>query len=214
MAMRSQIFRTTPRRPFHRPHARTHSRIPLNWQILEYVGLRLSYYTEPLSASHIRQVSGIEKVVKFCHLLCLREGERVTQHDKTIPPVFRDDQASPAGLLCRVSVNWLGYTPKEWTGLSLRVVRDNSGFSGRTSKFRAIQPIASRSPRGSPFDPSIEGITSILPESLLYTAFADFPVNERNGFEIQILSGWAYVEHCNVNRAAEYYPSSLVSVMV
>ncbi|KAJ7843212.1 hypothetical protein B0H14DRAFT_2585854 [Mycena olivaceomarginata] len=189
MATRSQIFRTTPRPPFHRPRAQTHSHIPLNWQILEYAGPRT-----PFSIPH-RQVSGIEKVIKFmqtnkssksvqtiqcrfCHLLCLREGERVAQHDKTSLPSFvmtkrHQNLSSPAVLLYRVSVNWLGYTPKEWTGLSLRVVQDNSRFPGQTSKFRAIQPITSKSPRRSPFDPSIEGITSILPESLLYTAFIE-----------------------------------------
>jgi hypothetical protein len=113
---------------------------------------------------------------RFCRLLCLREGERMTQHSKTSLPSFvmtkrRQNLSSPAGPLYRASVKRLGYTPKAWTGLSPHVVRDNSGFLGRTSKFRAIQPIASKSPRRSPFDPSNEGITSILPESLLYTAF-------------------------------------------
>ncbi|KAJ7791872.1 hypothetical protein B0H14DRAFT_2624585 [Mycena olivaceomarginata] len=93
----------------------------------------------------------------------------------------RQNLSSPAGPLYRASVNRLGYTPKAWTGLSPHVVRDNSGFLERTSKFRAIQPIASKSPRRSTFDPSNEGITSIF-QNHFYTQpllASRFSVNKR-----------------------------------
>ncbi|KAJ7353064.1 hypothetical protein DFH08DRAFT_804645 [Mycena albidolilacea] len=170
MATRSQIFRTTPRRPFHRPHAQTHSRIPLNWQILEYAG--------PRKIGRTGRQSEVAQLIS----LSANPDSVTTQNPFQHP--------APTGV---------------W---------NREGY-----QVHANEQVEQERPNDSmPVNASIFAL-KILPLTMPSQASWSY-VNEQlaslsiNRFKIQILSGWVYVEHCNVNRAAEYYPSSLVSVMV